>query len=102
MAAFAKGRADNSQGGLAGEFPALVARSPAAVAAYVEAAPVIDGNRGRRLGVRTGGDIGSRGGRSETQRNKSDGTQQKLLHHALSSFLFVLSSFLASSGPEAL
>src|SRR5262245_34479813 len=48
--------------------PALVARSPTAVGADVEAAPVINrsDHRGRRLGVGTGRHIGGRCGRDDT------------------------------------
>src|SRR3979409_2015917 len=64
------------------EVPAFAARSPAAVETDVKAAPVIHGRDtpGRRFWVRTRGEIGSRGGRSQPERNETNGTQQKLLH----------------------
>src|SRR5258708_10455059 len=59
MTAFPKGR--NWSETIVSKIPALVARSPAAVGADVEAAPVIDrsDHRGRRRPV-TGGDVGGR------------------------------------------
>src|SRR5229473_2259024 len=85
VATFGRGR-NNSDSESCGIGIAIVARSPAAVGADVEAAPVIDRSDHRGcLGVRTGCKIGSRGGRSETQRNQPYRTQQKLLHPNLSS-----------------
>ena len=73
--------------------PALVARTPTAVGADVETAPVIErGDHRRSFGVRTSGQISGR--RGSGQRNKPGKTQQKLLHYRLQ----LLS---ASVGPEA-
>src|SRR6185312_17163025 len=60
--------------------PAVALVSPAAVGADVEAAPVVDraDHRGR-LGIGPRGEVGGRC-RSHAQRDKTDGTQQKLLH----------------------
>src|ERR1700682_4988125 len=80
---------------IADEIPALAARPPPAIGADVEAAPVIEGrgHGGRRLGVRTGGEVGSGGGRSEAKRNKSNGNQQKLFHRISLRFFVLLQLF---------
>src|SRR4030081_2460841 len=64
------------------EIPALAARSPTAIGADVEAAPIVNGghHRGRRLGVRTSGQIGGRCGGSHAKGNKTNCSKQKLLH----------------------
>src|SRR5881396_4157664 len=75
--------------------PALAARSPAAIGADVEAAPVINRSehRGRRRPVRTGGEVGGRGRSSQAQCDKTNRTQQKLFHRSLQ-------LFFASSDPK--
>ena len=64
------------------EIQAAVALTPAAVAADVEAAPVV--NRGH-IGGRSclDGHIRGRRGRSHPKSNQSDCRQQKLLHHSI-------------------
>ena len=77
------------------EVPALVARTPAAIGADVEAAPVVhDGDRRRRrLGVRTRREVSRRRGRREC--NESNRTQAEP-----SSWVY-LQLLSASVGPEA-
>src|SRR5712671_6681696 len=73
--------------------PALAARTPAAVGADVETAPIVDCSDHRRSSfVRTSGQISGRCGSSQC--NETDKTQQHLLHCHLQ----LLS---ASVGPEA-
>src|SRR6476660_5385124 len=65
------------------EVPAIPARSPAAVRADVEAAPVVNPShhRSRSLRIRTRGEVGRRGGRGAKADGKStDGPDQKLVH----------------------
>src|SRR3979409_1945796 len=68
------------------EIPAFAARSPAAIGADVEAAPIVKGghHRWRRLGVRTSGQIGGRCGGIHAKGNKTNCSKQKLLHCCLS------------------
>src|SRR5262249_7545762 len=65
--------------------PAFVARSPTAVSADIEAAPVVDRSHHRRwrLGVGTCSHIGSRRGGDDTCCKANCG-QQKLLHRVFS------------------
>src|SRR5260370_2653719 len=65
-----------------GGVPALAARSPAAIGADVEAAPVINrsDHRGRRRPVRTRGQVGRGCGSSHAQCNETNRTHQKLFH----------------------
>ena len=71
------------------QVPALVARTPAAVGADVETAPVIErGDHRRSFGVGTRSKIGSGGG--SCQRNEAGKAQQNFLHcnrHQLSQIL---------------
>src|SRR5258707_15813165 len=65
-----------------GGVPALAARSPAAIGADVEAAPVVNrsDHRGRRCPVRAGGEVGGRGRSPHAQCNGANRTPQKLFH----------------------
>src|SRR5882672_6708411 len=61
--------------------PALVARSPTAVGADVEAAPVVDrSHHRRRLGVGTCSQISRRRGSGHAECYETNGGRQKLLH----------------------
>src|SRR3979490_2981821 len=78
-------RSNRNACGRCSEIPALAARSPTAVGADGEAAPIINrgDHRKRRLGVRTRREVGSGSG-SQAQRNETNRTKQKLLHRIFS------------------
>jgi hypothetical protein len=68
----------------AGEVPRIVAIAPAAVAADVEATPVIDGGHSRRrLGVHlmADGEVRAECGRRRAKRNDARSHKQQVLFH---------------------
>src|SRR5467141_526004 len=75
--------------------PTFAARSPAAIGADVEAAPVIDHShhRRRRLRVGTGSEIRGRGGGRHPQCSKTYRSQQQFLHRNSLNILRIENTF---------